>query len=617
MRVRRQELNEVLIRLSTPGFYSLDTETTGLHAYLGDRLFSIIIADKDVSYYFNFEPYGGLHSDWVLPRTELFSFQKILGIPSSTWFMHNAKFDLSMLAAEGLSVHGTIHDTEVMARLVRNDHMSYSLASCAERIGLKKSDAVDDYIAEHKLFTWKETPGKKKRVKVPHFQKVPYDIIAPYGEQDARITFALGMYQRQMITEKSNSTPGIEGQLLHTYANECELTKTCFRMEQVGIQIDRNYCERAFQYEMDRVSQAALEFQEISGESFIDSAKVFARVFDSLGLMYGKTDKGNPSFKDEELEKINHSIVDVIRKHRGSSKKANTYYRNFLDLSDTGDVLHANIRQGGTDTGRFSYSEPNLQNLSRPEEDGEYQEFEIRRAFIPRPDYCFVMIDYDQMEYRMMLNYAKEMKLIEKVLGGLDVHQATANQMGVSRTQAKTLNFMLLYGGGVLKLAKSLKITELEAKVAREKYFEALPAVKNFMWNLTETVKRRGYLRNWAGFHCYFDDPNFAYKAPNYLIQGGCAQVMKFSLVAIDNLLKDKRSRLLVSVHDEAVLEIHRNEFDIIPAIVKIMENAFQPAHGKVLLPLTCGVSYSWKSWAEKIKGYPDATKGSTCENDR
>lgn len=612
MIVRKSNFEEVIDILSYTGIYSLDTETTGLNSYLGDRLFSIILADSKDAYYFNFQNYHGVDPDYVLDRALLPALQKALDNPQSLFYLHNAKFDLSMLVREGLHIAGIIHDTEVMARLVCNNHMSYSLSECAKRIGLNKSDAVDDYITANDLYSIKKVPGKKKTIKVPHYDRVPFEIIVPYGLQDARVTFELGEYQRKMIREKSSSTSASLCNLNNLYANDCKLTKVCFSMEQMGIQVDIDFCARAFEYETKLATLATHTFKEITGVDYVDSAKTFRIIFDSLGLKYGVTEKGNPSFKDEELEKLDHPIVDIIRQHRGSSKKANTYYRNFLEMSDEDGVLHANIRMGGTDTGRFSMSEPNLQNLSRPEEGDEVSEFEIRRAFVPRPGFCFVMIDYDQMEYRMLLNYANETKLIEKVLAGLDVHQATADQMGVTRTKAKTLNFMLLYGGGTAKLAKSLGVSHAEAAVLKDRYFKALPNVQDFINTVIFATKRRGYVRNWTGYTCYFDSPDFAYKSPNYLIQGGCAQVIRFALVFMHDFLSDKKSRLLVSIHDEALLEIHETELHIVPELVKIMEGAFRPTNIKLQLPFTCGPSYSWKSWADKVKGYPPCREG-TC----
>lgn len=612
MIVRKSNFHDVIDILKVTGIYSLDTETTGLNSYLGDRLFSIIIADSEDAYYFNFQNYPGIDPDYVLDRSLLPALQTALDNPNSIWFMHNAKFDMSMLAAEGVFVQGMVHDTEVCARLVHNNHLSYSLASCAERIGLAKSYAVDDYINEHDLYTEKKSVNSKKKIKIPHYNKVPFEVIAPYGLQDARITFELGQYQRKTLAEKNSTMSFSQGQLSTLYKNDCALTKVCFAMERMGIQIDRDYCSRAFEFEIKQVSMAQTTFKQMTGVDYVDSAKTFLTIFDSLDLKYGMTQKGNASFKDEELEKIDHPIVDIIRTLRGSSKKANTYYRNFLDMSDSKGVLHANIRMGGTDTGRFSMSEPNLQNLKRPEEGEDLAEFEIRRAFVPRPGYCFVMIDYDQMEYRMMLNYARETKVIEKVLAGMDVHQATADQMNVSRTKAKTLNFMLLYGGGVEKLAKSLKISVDEARILKHKYFEALPNVQSFIRTVINVIKRRQHIVNWAGFHCYFDDVNYAYKGPNYLIQGGCAQVMRKGLVDTYEYLKDKKSRLLVSIHDEELLEVHESELHIVPDLVKIMECAFTPSNLKIQLPLTCGPSYSWKSWADKTKGYPTCREG-TC----
>jgi len=604
MLVREGEVRKVLSLFCLPGQYALDTETTGLKSYLGDKLFSVILTNEIDSYYFNFQHYDDIDSDLILDRKNLALFEEILSVKLSLWFMHNAKFDMSMLANEGLFVDGQIHCTEAIGRLVNNTHMSYQLDKRAPDCGEKKSKAVDEHIAKNKLYHWEEIPGKKKRTKVPHFIDVPFEIISGYGCTDGDITRKLGLWQiaRLEEIEKKQISVGIPS-IMELYANERKVTKTCFKMERHGAAIDYDYTTRALAFETNIFKTCEKKFTKISSIPFKDSNKTLAQAFGAVGEKYPTTEKGNPSFRDEVLENFTTPMAQVVRDYRSSYKKANTYYRNFLDYSDTNGLIHANIRQGGTAPGRFSYSNPNLQNLNKkfdPE-----KEFLVRRSFVPGdPDYCFIMIDYDQMEYRLMLDYAGEMKIIRKILDeGLDVHTSTAELLKIVREFAKTINFLLIYGGGAVILAGKLGISVAEAKRLKQHYFDTLPKISDFISKVMNKAKYRKEIFNWFGRIYYFPDSNFAYKAPNYLIQGGCADIVKIAMNRIDDLLESKkaRSKMLIQIHDEILFRFHKNEFEEIEPIKKIMETVYNYKH----LPLTCGVDHSWKSWADKVKGLP------------
>jgi DNA polymerase-1 len=200
------------------------------------------------------------------------------------------------------------------------------------------------------------------------------------------------------------------------------------------------------------------------------------------------------------------------------------------------------------------------------------------------------MPDYDQMEYRMMLDYARQMDVIEQVKGGMDIHDATAkaisDMLGIAmtRSQAKTLNFGLLYGMGIDALAAALKTTVEKARQLRNAYFQALPFVKGFIRRVTHRAETTGYIFNWTGRRSYFDKKEFCYKAPNALIQGGCCDVLKTAVNLIDDYLAGRKSKILMLVHDEILFEIHESESQICRDLVGIMANVYPHRY----LPLSC-----------------------------
>lgn len=611
MIVKRQEFESVLDALLQEDRLSVDTETTGLRAYHEDRLFSIIVGSEKDTHYFNFMAYPGLDPDYLLTKSHIERLGMLFQEPK-LWYFFNAKFDMAMLKKEGISVAGEIWDCKTAARIEYNDHMKYSLAECSRRIGLEKSDAVEKYITDNHLWEWVSIPGKKNRKKNKFYYKVPFDIIAPYGEQDGRVTFKLGEHQRHVIAEESKKTPEGIPTLQNVWDQERKLTNVIFRMEQVGLKIDRPYCERAAHYEAQRAMQAAHKFKEIAGVDFKNSGKVFESVFTSEKDLWQYTDTGAPSFEAGVLAKFNHPAAAEVLTFRDAKSKSD-FYNGFLYYGDEFDIIHPNMDNGGTATGRLNSFEPNFQNLTSEEDEEELkQEFIVRRAIVPRPGYFLIMPDYDQMEYKLMLELACRIvgrltPIAEKVKNGYDVHQATADAVTsagyeLARKKAKNGNFAILYGSGLDTLAEQIGATREEAKMLKNAIFKASPEMRQFINLVMSTAERRGYVFNWAGRRSYFPDANFAYKAPNYIIQGGCADIVKKAMVEIDAYLAGKKSRMILQVHDEIVIEVHESEAKEVPRKVKeIMESVFVSQY----LPLTCGMEYSYVSMADKVKGFP------------
>ncbi len=602
MLVGKHNIEEALADILASNRIALDTETTGLNAYKADKVFSLIIyADKtSEGYYFNFNKNPDhlgdtIPDNFILDYEDLKVFFEYMH-NFERIYIHNAKFDMHMIAESMGYVDellaSNIYCTEALARLVRNDLLDYRLDALGKLIGYEKDDRVKKYISEHTLYTLVDV-GKKEPRKDLHFNLVPFEVISEYGITDTVVGFKLGehivnrleQYNFEQIERGYTSNAAL-------ISTELELTKVLFKMERVGVKIDRAYTSSALEFYKAKIIIAKEKFKALTGMDFVDSRKVLAPAFEKLKLDYPLTAKGNPSFTDAVLSEIDNPVANIIKDYRGAYKNAFTYYKNFLDLSDNDYVLHTNLRQGGTSTGRMSCREPNLQNVPKKADKGEYK---ARAAFVPRDGYFFAMIDYDQMEYRLFMDYAEEMELIKKVLDGLDVHTATADMVEVERDVAKTINFLLLYGGGPSKLAEALKIELYTAKNYRSKYFQNLQNVKKITNAIISVAENRGYIINTRGRRCFIPR-KLSYKAPNYLIQGGCGDIVKKAMVNIDKYLEGKKSRMILQIHDEILYEIAYDEYAIIDELKNIMVNAYEYQH----LPLTAGADYSFKSWHDK-----------------
>ena len=601
MLVSRDDVSDVFQALLKESHFSCDTETTGLFPWKGDRLFAVCIATQTQAFYLNFQGYNDLDESLLLDRGCLKLFKLVFQDPTKTIFFHNAKFDMAMLYQEGLEVTANVHDTEVMARLEYNDHMKYGLKECAKRIGLEKSEAVEDYISEHHLWEWEHIPGKKTKRKNKRFWEVPFPIISEYGLQDARITYQLGMHQLEFF-KRANEDKTFQHAIDRVVEIEKRATPILFKLEKHGFRVDKDYCMEAAHYEEARAKEAAVKFSDLTGKEFKDSPKQLAEVFCLLGENIPKTDKGNPSIDDEALATFKHPAAEAVRDYRDAHKRLNTYFRSFLFWADDNGRIHPNLRQSGTRTGRMSCAEPNLQNIPKNDEDSLLK-YPVRRAFIPEDGHFLGMIDYDQMEFRLMLDYSGQMDLIRKIIAGYDPHQATADLTGLSRKHAKTLNFGLLYGMGKDKLSKALQIDVSTAVNFKRRYFSALDFVELFLSRSTNRARQRAGVYAWSGRRFNFPDANFSYKAANAIIQGGCADIVKQAMFNCESVLRGKRSKMVLQVHDEILFQMHNDEAHLLNDLKVAMESAYVYRN----MPLTCSISHSLKSWADPVEGLPSA----------
>lgn len=622
MIVTRTNFEAVITKISNSPGGALDCETTGLRPYHGDRLFSIVIAlhPSDV-FYFNFQAAKGCIGDEILMAVHLGRLKTTLADPNKLWFLHNAKFDLAMLANENIFIEGFIHCTKAIGRVEYNEHSQtgYSLEASLERIGLKKDDAVEKYIDEKVLWDWEVIPGKKNRKKNKHYDRVPFEIIVPYAERDATGTLALGLSQLDSIEKKSSDTPPGLPTMRDVLSNERRLTKTIFKMERVGVRIDQKFCVQAASFEQDRSFKAGAKFRAETGRDYQASSKLFAEIFESERSKWEYTDKGNPSFDSEILGKFSNPAAHHVLELRDAKSKSD-FYNGFIYHADSNGDVHPNFNPDGARHGRFSSSEPNFQNLISQEDEKEIkEEFIVRRAIIPRPGFILVMPDWDQMEYRFMLEVAARLlgtttPLIELVKSGLDVHEATAKISSgagakIGRFEAKHSNFCAVYGGGDQMLADTINklskgqanCSKAQAKQIKAAIFSAAPEMLNLIQTCMRVAEERGFIRNWLGRRCYFPDKQFSYRAPNYLIAGGCADIVKVAMNLVDDLFQGKKSRLILNVHDELPCEIHESEFNLIPKLTEILEGAFISK----FLPLTTSMEWSAKSLGDKIKGVP------------
>jgi len=602
MIVTNDNFQQVLFDIFNARDLSVDTETTGLRPYHGDRLFSAVVSLGESSYYFNFNQGDGIAPENILHRNRLRELYDV--VREKRIFFANAKFDMHFLKKEGWGTEFYPWDVLVVDKCIYNRHLSYSLNSVAERMGLGSKDAdVMDYIKEHDLFDRVEIAGKKSIQKNPRFDRVPFEIISKYALRDAELTYRIGQEQVRKVEELTDKYSAIKGyptKFSDLIDRENQLTKVLFDIEERGMELDYEFIRKAKKREEQRIEEAKEKFKQLTGAELVDSNKQLSEIFRANGIVGGTTAKGNASFTDSVLEGIEHPAAEVIQDYRDAYKRLNTYYNSFTYHGDQEGIVRPNIKQAAADTFRFSITDPALQTLNS-EDEGE---FRVRDSFKARSGYVYVSIDYQAQEYRLTADYAGERELIRQINEGVDVHSATAKMMGVDRYSAKVLNFALLYGAAAPKIATMLKIPVDRAKVLKDLYFSKLGKVSLLINGIKKKIDERGYIFNFAGRILHFPviefeqdgvkkAGNFAYKGPNYIIQSSGSEIMRRALIAVHEFLKPYRSKIVLSIHDELLIEMVEEEFYLIPRVRELMVSVY-PSKNGLSMSTSVAIGDSW-----------------------
>ena len=553
------------------------------------EIIGIAVATGDYQGYFPIRHANGHNLD---PDMTLNWFKDQMNTPHIDKIMHNATYDAGWLRTEGVDVKGLIIDTMVAAPVVNENRFSYSLNNLGrDYIDMRKDEkmlkaAAKDFGIDPKSDMW----------------RLPPKFVGPYAEQDALMT--LKLWER-----------------LHIEINREELNSV-FDMELALIPIMLDMRERGVRVDLDKADQAKTLLKKRVKElkSFIKKkTKVdiepwanasVEKVFKELGLNYPKTELGAPSFTKQFLQAHPNEVAQAIVKLREADKADSTFIDSILRHEHKGRI-HCEFHQlrsddGGTVTGRFSSSNPNLQQI--PARDPEIKKL-IRGLFIPEEGQRWGSFDYSSQEPRLLVHYCSVLRqadrhpMIDEVIdeyhkGDADFHQMVADMAGISRKEAKTVNLGIMYGMGVAKLASQLVLSKDDAKALMAKYHERVPFVKTLAERVMQRAAKHGKIRTIKGRLCRFDmwEPRsfgynkpmkwedaereygpqirraFTYKALNKLIQGSAADQTKQAMVDCyeEGLVP------LITVHDELCFSV---ESDIqAHKIKKIMETGLELA---------------------------------------
>ena len=541
---------------------------------------------------------------------------------------HNAQYDLGWLRTVGITVPGKILDTMIAAPLLDENRYSYSLnALGATYLGeKKKEDELRMAASQHGVDAKKD------------MWKLPASRVAAYAETDARLTLQLWNVLRRKLAEENC------GKILEM---ELKLLPIIFEMRVKGIRVDLNKAAETKKYLQDKEDTLLLEVKKETGVDIEPwTATSLAQAFDKLNLTYERTAKSDaPSFTKHFLKTHKHPIAKKILEIREYNKANTTFVETILQHQHKGRI-HCEFNQlrsgdGGTVTGRFSSSHPNLQQV--PARHPEIKEL-IRGLFVPEEGCKWGSFDYSAQEPRWLMHYAsltpetKDNVRVQEIVKSyqsddLDFHQMVADIAGVERNLAKTINLGIMYGMGIGKLAGILgDIPFDEAKALRNDYDEKVPFIREMAAAVMAVATRKGEIRTLMGRKCRFpmrepkgfggfkkvihmdkleeeweniqDTPleerdkdwrkknpinyqvAFTYKALNRLIQASSADQTKRAMLNC----YEKGYLPMLTVHDELCFSVRHD--DNIKDIKETMENCFPEL--KVPSRIDVGIGENW-----------------------
>ena len=560
-----------------------ELKTRGSGAVIGlGEVVGIAVAVPGRKFYFPIAHGSGPNMD----RKRTLEWFKDICASDATKIFHNAMYDVCWIRKLGIKINGLIVDTMIAASLIDENRFQYSLNALSwDYLGHGKSEAALNEAAKSRGLDPKAD-----------MWQLPAMEVGSYAEKDAELTFELWqIFKKEIIYQDIESIFNLETDLFPCLVD----------MRFLGVRVD---VERAHKLKQDLEYQENLLLSQIKKESNIDvqiwAARSIAKVFDKLKLPYERTLKTQaPSFTKNFLQEHPHPIVKQIAKAREINKAHTTFIDTIIKYEHKGRI-HAEINQirsdaGGTVTGRFSYNNPNLQQLPARNKDLGPM---IRSLFLPEENHTWGCFDYSQQEPRLVVHYAALHKFptVYDVVdayendSSTDFHQTVADMAKIPRSQAKTINLGLFYGMGKNKLQAELGVSKDKAAELFDQYHAKVPFVKQLMNAASNRAQERGQIRTLLGRLCRFHlwEPNmfgmhkamshedalrehgpgikraYTYKSLNKLIQGSAADMTKKAMLELykEGIIAH------IQIHDELDLSVESESHA--KKIIEIMENA-------------------------------------------
>ena len=565
-----------------------DTETTGLDQLTAELVGIAFSWKKGTGYYLPFP------EDRTACETKLAYFAPFFQSSEIEKVGHNLKYDIKVLQQYGMNVQAPLFDTMIAHYLINPD-MRHNMDVLAENYLGYQPQPITELIG-------------KKGPNQGSMRNVPLDKQTEYAVEDADVTCQL---KNHFVTEMASK------EVIDLFNKiELPLVNVLADMESAGIHIDVDYLnELAIQFQKETATLEERIYEQ-AGEPFnLASPKQLGPIlFDKLKLVDKpkKTKTGQYSTAEEVLSYLakDHAIVADILEWRSVKKLSNTYIEALpQQVNPKTDRVHTIFNQAVAATGRLSSNHPNLQNIPIRTERGQL----VRKAFIPRDkEHVLLAADYSQIELRVIASLSNDKEMQEAFQKGEDIHASTAAKVfnvaleevsREQRSQAKTVNFGIVYGVSAFGLSNQTNLNRKESKALIDAYYETYPQLKSYIRNQVDFARENGYVETILGRRRYLKDINSQNSivrsaaernAVNAPIQGSAADIIKIAMLRIHEKLKDYDSQMLLQVHDELVFDAKKSELDALTNMIKTeMEQAY-----KLQVPLVVDVG-TGTNWLE------------------
>ncbi len=593
----KEELQRAFQSIPAGKLVVIDTETTSLHIRAAKIVGFSFAGDTATAYYVPLHHQdpesGALHAQQCVASEALALLKQFLkGRPIAG---QNLKFDLNILRGAGIEVEPS--------QVVFDSMIASYILEPEARHGL---DLLALKHLNHKNISFEELCGEGKN-QIP-FAHVPLDKAGEYAAEDAHVAYLLV----ECLANRLEKVPSLEKVFKEI---DMPLVPVLADMEWEGVSIDSEHLNKVSQEFSKELGSLEKRAHELAGGEFnLSSPKQLQKIlFEDLKLPTYKKTKTGFSTDVEVLEKLSHlhELPALILEHRELSKLKSTYVDVLPALVDPHTQrVHASFNQTVAATGRLSSSDPNLQNIPIRTPSGKL----VRQAFVARPGRVLLGADYSQIELRILASMSGDALLTKAFQEKQDVHSLTASQLFSTplkevnedqRRKAKAINFGLIYGKSAFSLAEELGISRGEAAEIIKRYFAQYPTIRGFLDSLVEDAKKVGYAETLFGRRRPIEGIHSKNKmilamaermAVNTPLQGTAADLVKIAMIRLFAALRDKKfkSRLIMQVHDELVLEVPQEEIEEVMPLVKLhMESA---GEGKIHVPLMVdtGVAENW-----------------------
>ena len=555
----------------------------GERALLSNAL-ALGISDGENIYYIDFEK---AEENKVLESLKVIFESKEIAI-----WGHNLKNEIIYLMRNNIQINNIQFDSEIGKYLLNPSESSYSLDKIAyEFLNIEIPSENQILGTGVKRKTFNEIGLEQRKAYI-------FNYLNTVNKVQKQITKEIDALKMNSLYEEI----------------ELPLIEVLAYMEFIGFKVDIGVIDKLGVHFQKKITELEKDIYELAGENFnINSPKQLSVIlFEKLGLPIIKKTKTGISTDIEVLERLSseHAIVGKIIEYRSMVKLNSTYVEGLKNEvnKNTGRV-HSVFNQTIASTGRISSTEPNLQNIPTRTEEGR----ELRKAFVSEDDYILCDADYSQIELRVLSHLADEQNLIDAFKQGLDIHAKTASQVfhvnlsdvtPEMRGRAKAVNFGIVYGISDYGLSRDLKIPRKEAKKYIDNYMKYYSNIEKYMKDIVEQGKRDGYVTTYFGRRRYIPElssRNFNIRsfgeriALNTPVQGTAADIIKAAMVGVYNRLKNNnmKSRLILQVHDELIIEAYKDELEEVKTILtEEMENVI--VDFKVSLKSDINIGGSW-----------------------